>query len=276
MKYLRKEEEGGSAFEKRGQSLPSDGRKKKIDDSDMTLIFALNTGKEIYLASDGLGFYRKADGTAKFLEVEKYIKVSDNVEILFSGKLGVARAYYADVEHELWKKGLNEKNCDAREIATILAKFINPDFEDLVDTFSKPPFQSLVMRAYGSVSAFLKRNYWPLEIFVCGMDKDVNNNFSQPQIYLLNNNSAYKKMKFGREMALGGAPNVIDIAEPIFDDFQFLNVSDSPIKTGENAYSHFKKVIHKLKQTCNNEESPGVDEPIHIARISKDGYELLR
>ena len=242
----------------------------------MTLIFALNTGKELYLASDGLGFYRKADGTAKFLEVEKYIKVNDNVEILFSGKLGLATAYYTGVKKELWKKGSDEKNCDAYEIAIILAKLINPEFEDLMETFSKPPFQSLVVNAYGSVSAFLKRNYWPLEIFVCGMDKDNNNNFSQSQIYLLNNNSGYKKLKFDRKVALGGAPNVIDIAASIFDEFQFFDASDSPIEMGENIYSYFKKVIHKLKQTCNNEESPGVDEPIHIARISKDGYELLR
>jgi len=242
----------------------------------MTLIFALNTGKELYLASDGLGFYRKFDGTPKFMKVEKYMKVNDNVEILFSGKLGLATAYYTGVQHELWKKGLHEKNCDAREIATISAKFINPDFEDLVDTFSKPPFQSLVVRAYGSVSAFLKQNYWPLEIFVCGMDKDKNDNFSYPQIYLLNNNSGYKALKFDREMALGGAPNVIDVAGPIFDNFQFLNSIDSPIEKGKNIYSHFKKVVHKLEQECNQQESPGVGEPIHIARINKDGYKLLR
>jgi len=242
----------------------------------MTLIFASNTGKELYLASDGLGFYRKVDGTAKFMKVEKYIKVNDNVEILFSGRLGLATAYYTGVKKELWKKGLDEKDCDAHEIVIILAKLINPDFEDLIERFDKSSLHPLVVEEYGSVLAFLKRKYWPLEIFVCGRDKDKNDNFLYPQIYLLNNNSGYNALKFDREMALGGAPNVIDIAGPIFDNFQFLNLIDSPIEKGKNIYSHFKKVIHKLEQECNQQESPGVGEPIHIARISKEGYKLLR
>jgi hypothetical protein len=38
----------------------------------------------------------------------------------------------------------------------------------------------------------------------------------------------------------------------------------------------FEKVIQKLDRERSGEERPGVGKPIHIARISKDWYELLR
>jgi len=241
----------------------------------MTLIFALNTGKEIYLASDGLGFYRKADGTAKFMEVEKYIKVNDNVEILFSGVLDLAREYYNCTQQELWEEQSIDENWPPLIIAKTLEKFIAPTYERLERIYSHSVRTPDILKMYGTVSAFLRMD-WPLEIFVCGMDKDVNGNLSNPQIHILNNNRKYISFEFGREIALSGAPNVIKIAEPIFDDSRFLNLFDSPSEIKNEIDSCYEELIQILKKECTENEMIGVGEPIHIARISKEGYELLR
>ena len=177
----------------------------------MTLIFVLNTGKDLYLASDGLGFYRKADGTAKSMEVEKYIKVNDNVEILFSGVLDLARRYHHEMQQELWEEGSIDEKWSSLKIVKRLEMYIAPTYERLERIYSHSVRTPEILRMYGTVSAFLRMD-WPLEIFVCGMDRDVDGNLSNPQIYILNNKRKYISFKFDRKIALSGAPAVEKIA----------------------------------------------------------------
>jgi hypothetical protein len=256
--------------------LHGDGPKKKIDAGDMTLIFALNTGKELYLASDGIGLYRTNDGlTPKFIPVEKFIKVNDNVEILFSGVLDLARRYYYEAQLELWETdGIDEKWSCFR-LAKTLEKFIAPTYARFERIYSTSVRSPEILRMYGTVSAFLRMD-WPLEIFVCGMDKDMGSNISNPQIYILNNNQKYIAFKFNREIALSGAPNVIKKAGLIFDESRFLDFFNSPSKIKKEIELCYEELIQKLDNECSDDKIVCVDEPIHIARINKDGYKLLR
>jgi len=252
-----------------------DGPKKKIDDGDMTLIFALNTGKELYLASDGIGIPRKMEGKTEFNIIEKFMKVNNNVELLFSGILELAQEYFHGVQQELWGVGCKDNEWSSFEIAKRLEKFIAPTYERLERMYSDRIYTPEILKEYGSISAFLRKD-WPLEIFICGMDKDANGTLSNPQIHILNNNQKYISFKFKGKIALSGAPNVLKVAMPIFNENRFLNLFDSTHDIKNEICSGYSELIQKLKSECPNDMKVCIGGPIHIARISKEGYELLR
>ena len=83
----------------------------------MTLIIALKTDKEVYLASDSRSHFEMVDKTEGFRTVQKYVKVNEHVEILISGILDLALGFYEKVKRNLWKKGLDEEFYDAFDIA---------------------------------------------------------------------------------------------------------------------------------------------------------------
>lgn len=241
----------------------------------MTLLFAKKTDKEVYLASDGIG-QTKLFGEDRLMIIDKFIKVNDHVEILIAGNLEVARGYYTSAQHALWDKGLYERDCDACEIAKALEQEINPSFESLIESFEDliKSFESLIksfrnpfiksvlcnINENDSVLAFLKDD-WPLEIFVGGWDKDENGDFVYPVIYSLENETHYKKRKIDtKDFVLGGDPDFYPVARRNFKKFLPTDASNSSIEIGRSIDSCYKKIIR-----C---------EPLHIARITKDGYKL--
>ena len=101
-------------------------------------------------------------------------------------------------------------------------------------------------------------------------------NLSNPRIHILNNNQKYISFVFSRKIALSGALDVIKIAEPLFDDSRFLNFFNSPSEIKNEIDSCYEELIQILKKECLENDMVCVGEPIHIARISKEGYEVLR
>lgn len=241
----------------------------------MTLLFARKTDKEVYLASDGLG-YVKVIGENKLVTIDKFIKVNDHVEILISGLVEVARANYTGVQRELWSKGLYERDCDAYDIAKTLEEVTNPQFEILIKQFSSTFIKSVYnIKENDSVLEFLRED-WPLEMFVGGWDKDENGDFVYPVIYTLNNEVHYKKLKVDTNFVLGGAPDSTKEARQYFDDFRLTDASNSSVENGNRIYSCFEEIIQNSERECAENEICAIGEPIHIARIAKEGYELLR
>ena len=246
----------------------------------MSLLFAMKTDKEVYLASDGVGYYEIAD-RIKFSTESKFIKVNDHVEILISGLLEVARANYTSVQHKLWSKGLYERDCDACDIAKALEEETKHQFADIIkNIFSKSPIKPsnelVYMKEYDNVFEFLKED-WPLEMFVGGWDKDENGDFVYPVIYTLDNNSYYKARKISKNIPLlGGAPDLTKDARRCFDDLHLSDTVNPSVENGNKIYSCFEEVIQKSKQECAINEKCAIGGPIHIARITKEGYELLR
>jgi hypothetical protein len=249
----------------------------------MTLLFAMKTDKEVYLASDGRGRNIVA-GMHKNREESKFIKVNEHVEILIAGNLEVARGYYTSAQHALWDKGLYERDCDACEIAKALEQEISPSFESIIKSFTTFIKSNYNLKGNDCVLKFLKGNDcvlkfleddWPLEIFVGGWDKDENGYFIDPVIYLLDNETHYKKRKTDtKDFVLGGAPDFLPEAGRYFKKFLLTDASKSPVEIGKSIDSGYKKIIHDIEHECA--ANCAIGEPIHIAVITKDGYELLR
>ncbi len=241
----------------------------------MTLLFARKTDKEVYLASDGRGYYEDRNGY--HLE-SKFIKVNDHVEILIAGLLEVARANYTGVQHKLFSKGLYESDCDAYGIAKTLEEVTNPQFESIIKNIIskssiKPLIKLVYIKEYDTVFEFLNED-WPLEMFVGGWDKDENGDFVYPVIYTLDNCTHYKASKVDRKFVFGGAPDLTKEARQCFN--RLTDASNSSVENGNMIYSCFEEIIQKSERECAENEICAIGEPIHIARITKDGYELLR
>jgi hypothetical protein len=241
----------------------------------MTLILALKTDTEVDLASDSRSHFKMSDSREGLRTVQKFVKVNDHVEVLISGIFDLALGFHEKVKRNLWKAGLDEECYDAFEIADEIEKVVNPSFEDIISMLSKPSVKSALMNEDKRILAFLKEE-WSLEMVVGGMDKDKNGDFVYPMIYNLVPDLYYKKAKSVVPITLGGAPNVKCIAESLLEDLLFADALDSSIDYGNRIYSCFIETIHAIEQQMAENESPTVGEPIHIARITKEGYETLR
>ena len=253
----------------RVRSLGNSGKRKpKEKISYMTLILALKTDREVYLASDSRSHFEMTDGSEGLGTVQKFVKVNDHVEVLISGILDLALGYLEKVKRDLWKKGLNEECCGAFEIADEIEKFVYPAYQRIINIPS-------VKKALLKDSDILKKS-WPLEFVVSGMDKNKKGEFVSPAIYILEPDVFYENCKFNGNIALGGAPSITSIAEPLLEDLLFADTLDSSIDYEGRIYSCFKEVIRGIEQQMAENQSPTVGEPIHIARITKEGYETLR
>ncbi|MGB2842970.1 MAG: hypothetical protein WBC40_10950 [Halobacteriota archaeon] len=234
----------------------------------MTLIVALKTDKAVYLASDSCSTTEMANGYNQFKSVKKYVKVNNHVEILFAGYLELALASLEKVKRNLWEKGLDEESYDAYEIADEIEEVVYPAYRDITHML-------LVKAALMNDKEILKKSALP-ELIIGGMDKDKKGDFVSPVIYVLEPACFYRKRKITINGAICGAQEVTEKAEDSFGNLLFADTSDSSIDYEERIYSCFREVIQKLKQECDEGEDVAVKEPIHIARITKEGYELLR
>lgn len=230
----------------------------------MTLIVALKTDKAVYLASDSCSYTKMANGYNKFKRVKKYVDVNNHVEILFAGNLDVALGFLEKVERNVWRKGLDK---DAYEITDEIEKVVYPAYRDIINMLSVNA---------ASMEGRLEK-LMPLELIIGGMDKDKNGDFVNPVIYFLEPACCYIKRKITINGAIGGAPAVTEKAVNSFGKLLFADpLVDSSIDCEERICSCFREVIQKLKQECDEGEDVAVKVPIHIARITKEGYELLR
>ena len=234
----------------------------------MTLILALKTDREVYLASDSRSHFEMTDSSEGLRTVQKFLKVNDHVEVLISGILDLALGYLEKVKRNLWKKGLNEECCDAFEIADEIEKFVYPAYQRIINI-------PLVKKALLKDSDILKKS-WPLEFVVSGMDKNKKGEFVSPVIYILEPDMFYENGKFNGNIALGGAPSITAIAEPYIRDMMVVDTLPSTVDYRDMIYSCFKETIREIEQQIAENESSTVGEPIHIARITKEGYETLR
>ena len=242
----------------------------------MTLILALKTDREVYLASDSRSNFEMVDKSEGFYRtVQKYVKVNEHVEILISGILDLALAFIGDVERSLWKRGLDIESCDASDIADEIEREIVSAYDRYISMLSKPSVKAALIKKGMNVSDYLKER-WLLEMLVGGMDKDKSGDFARPAIYVHAPELDYKKCRSDGNVQLGGAPSITAIAEPYIRDMVVADTLPSTVDYGGRIYSCFTETIREIEQQMAENESSTVGEPIHIARITKEGYETLR
>ncbi|MDI6903087.1 MAG: hypothetical protein QMC77_05055 [Methanocellales archaeon] len=232
----------------------------------MTLIVALKTDYEVYLGSDSLA-YSCNIGNRKFLVVNKYEKINEHVEILLSGILDHGRRFIEEMRRNL--RGTNLESYDAFEVAKELEKVARPHYEEIVNI---PSIKEALIK-----NKDILKSEWPLDIIVGGMNKDEDGDFTKPAIYELEVQHAFLFSVPSEKLVLGGAPDVIAVADPIFrcrlekKDSQL----SSPSKYKAAIRSCFEDVIEKKKEKLKPGYIVTISEPIHIARITKSGYESL-
>ena len=241
----------------------------------MTLILALKTDREVYLASDSRSHFEMVDKSEGFRTVQKYVKVNEHVEILISGILDLALGFIGDVEKSLRKKGLDIESCDASDIADEIELKIVSTYDRYISMLSKPSIRAALIKGGMDILDYLKE-LWPLEMLVGGMDKDKNGDFARPAIYVHAPALDYKKCLSDGNVQLGGAPSITAIAEPYIRDMIMVGTLPSTVDYRDRIDSCFKETIRKIEQQMAEKERSTVGEPIHIARITKDGYETLR
>lgn len=240
----------------------------------MTLTLALKTDKEVYLASDSRSHF-EIMGKEEFKVVQKYVKINDHVEVLISGILDLALGFLEGVKRSFWKQEFDIEYYDAFDVADEIEKKVTPSYKDFINSITNSPIGEYLKEENISLLDFLKVQ-WPLELIVGGMDKDKNGNFIYPAIYCHTHDFDYIKCKSDGDVQLGGAPTITSIAESYVSDLVLADSLPSSINYEGRMYSCFMKTIQEIEQQMGENEIATVGVPIHIARITKDGYEVLR
>jgi len=231
----------------------------------MTLIAALKTDEEVYLAADSFG-YTINRGNNKFSLVQKYKKINEHVEVLISGILNDGLRFIEEMKRDL--RGVDLENYDAFEIAKEIEKVATPKYERIINI---PKIKKALVK-----NKALLLEEWPLDMLVCGMDKDENGTFAKPSVYELQVQHAFLFSEVPDQYPIVGHPDATTIVESFFENRLTKSALESPSDYENLIYSCFVDVIQKMSGDLKNNESLTIEEPIHIARINERGYEILR
>jgi len=230
----------------------------------MTLIVALKTDKEVYLATDSLGYRFDYDNNLEFFLCQKYKKFNEHVEVLISGVLNDGLRFIEEARRAL--KRVDLEKYDAFEIAKEIDKVATPAYKRIIDI---PPIKKALRK-----NEALLLEEWPLDMLVCGMDKDKKDCFTKPAIYELQVKHAFLFSEVDKRLAVVSHPSVVSVAEPLFEDR--LKKHTLAVDYEKTIHSCFVDVIDKMKKNLKDGQKSTIGEPIHIARITKEGYDILR